>query len=311
MSNELSRYLICAVISVPLYFLIVFIRKQSKGVRIILFAVLMVLMVTFVTVFAYSQMNDSERAYYKTELAQKLPHYKYYDTPEQCLEETGFGKAVLVYQSEGEETLDALFLSDYGATYKVNFKTKDKKGVEKYCIDKIKIDKNESTYYGNSYYRNLTKEIDYIWVSVNGNVAKMDFGGYMPEIINAEAVVDGIKRTYHFYIFDKSTEPAADYNYAPICSLIDDPDEAYRAMEICDIIMNMDLNTDIYSFADKTGASDVKKLPATIADTYEYQIDGSFRLRSHGMPYEKFVFSTEYNMVTINMSDKSITAGYS
>ena len=310
MANEILKYVICAVFAVPIYFLTVFIRKQPKGVRIILLVVLMVVMMTSVTAFAYSQMTDSEKAHYKTELAQKLPHYKYYDTPEQCLEADSFGKAELVYKVDGEDTMDALYLSDHGTTYKVNFKKKDSKGTARYCIDKIKIDKEESRHYDAFYDKALTENIDYIWIGVNEYVAKMDFGGYVPEIIIVDATVDGIDRSYHFYIFDKSKQAESSYNYAPVCGLLNDIDDAYKAIEICDIIMNMDSDTDVNTFAEKIGAAEVKQLPASIADTYDYQLDCGFKLRSHGLPYESFVFSTDYGSVTIKMSDKSITAKY-
>lgn len=310
MSNVIVRYIICAIISVPLYFLVMFIKKQSKGVRIIAVSIIMAVMMTTVTVYAVSQMTDSERAHYKTELAQKLPHYKYYDTPEQCLEEDGFGSATLVYKIEGEGTMDALYLSAHGTTYKVNFKTKDSKGATRYCIDKVKIDKAESVCNATSSSKWLSDDIDYIWVSINKSVENMNFDGYVPEIINANATVDGIDKTYHFYIFDKTKEPDSEYNYAPFCGLLNDSNDAYKAIEICDIIMNMDLNTDVNTFADEIGAADVKQLPASIADTYEYQLDNGFRIRSHGLPFESFVFSTEYGSVTIKTSDKSITPKY-
>lgn len=309
MLGTVSKIVLYIMVSVVYGIIYAILMRLPKKLRAIIMTIVLIITVIAVGAYAYSQASPQEIAQSKIFAAQQLKHFKYCDDYLQCLEKGGFGKSELVYEIKNDDFDTAIFLSEDGFTYRVDFEKKEKDGLTQYRISDIDIDKEESRHYSD-YCKPINEDVEYIWTSVNSYVAKFDFEGYKPEIININMTVAGLDMIFHYYIIDKSKEPVFNCNYAPVYGLLNEAEAAERAVEICDIIMNMDLDTDVNTLADKIGASDVKKLPASIPDTYDYTLDSDFTFRSHGLPYESFVMSTKYGSVTFNMSDKTIKANY-
>ncbi len=309
MFSTVPKIILYIIVSVVYVILCAILRKLPKRLRAIILIIVLVVTVIAAGAYAYSQASPQEIAQSKISVAQQTKHFKYCDDYLQCLEKGGFGKSELVYEIKGDDLDSAIFLSADGFTYRVNFEKRERDGLTEYRISDIDVDKEESRHYSN-YCKPINGNVEYIWTSVNSYVAKLDFGGYKPEIINMNMTVDGVDMIFHYYIIDKSKEPTFNCNYAPVYGLFNKAEDAERAVEICDVIMNMDLDTDVNTLANKIGASNVKQLPASIPDTYDYEFDGNFTFRSHGLPYESFVMSTKYGSVTFNMRDKTIKANY-
>lgn len=283
--------------------------RLPKGVRLTIAGVLTFILIIY-CIFSfveYAPQSSKDEVKMRT---YKAFHLNRYDEDYMvCLDKAGFGTPTLVYENETNEKMIALFMRDSNTIYEIAFNKRIKNNVTEYCINDYYIDDNHNRlfYYSNIFAKN---NIEYIYSSVGKYIGDRDFEGYIPEIKAVNMKDNGQDVIYRFYIIDKSKAPHSSYNYAPICGLLKDENDVNKAIEICDTVMSMDRNTDVNELVNMIGAQSVKQLPATIEYTYDYQMNNGFNLRSHGMPYDEFILSTEYGNVVFDLNDKTVTEHY-
>lgn len=283
--------------------------RLPKGIRLMIAGALTLIFIIY-CIFSFC-MNAPQRSKDEVKIkTYKALHLNRYDEDYMtCLEKAGFGKPVLVYNQENDEKMIALFMRDSETLYEVEFNKRVKNDVTEYCISNYFADDNRNHlfYYSDIFEKN---NIEYAYSSVGKYIGDLDFEGYIPVIKAVNMNDNGQDILYRFYIIDKSKQPHSSYNYAPICGLLNDENDVHKAIEICDTVMNMDRNTDVNELVNMIGAQSVKQLPATIEYTYDYELDYGFNLRSHGMPYDEFILSTDYGKVIFDVKEKTVTENY-
>lgn len=223
---------------------------------------------------------------------------------EDCLEKSRFKVDEIIFSDEDDAGADVMFSTKSGDVYAAYLSKYQDNGETLYSLGQYNEASTHTPVY--SGFKNFGRHFEYACVSVIADLRDYDFEGYIPQKRDVTVTEKKKETTYHFYFIDKSQKPHSKYNYAPIYGLLNDEDDIKKAIEICDIVMDMDLDTDVNELGKKLGAKNVKQLPASIPYTYDYELDNDFTLRSHGKPLETFEISTQYDTVVIDVNDKTI-----